>query len=163
MLGARAVAYNDTEVHFHGPFPKEILLLPNCTIIFYDQTISVTPSKDIFEISCGTGQAQQGWSSSWVPAPIIQWTSHTVRISNILCQDSAVVSVRYAWKDWPCDFKACPIYSSDKMLPAPPFIGRQASNEVEQLMMNETMWKRCFELSEFPYWESKMATASCLI
>lgn len=37
------------------------------------------------------------------------------------CRVDYVAAVRYAWSDWPCAFKACPIYSADGVLPAPLF------------------------------------------
>ena len=49
-LGARAVAYNEQDVPFLGPFPKLILSTQVYINIAYDQTVSVTPSKDIFEV-----------------------------------------------------------------------------------------------------------------
>ncbi|XP_029964048.1 sialate O-acetylesterase-like [Salarias fasciatus] len=119
-LGARAVAYNQTGVPFLGPFPKEILRLPNSIVVHYDQAISVTSSKDIYEICCS--KTACGLNSLWVPAPILSWDSASVRISTASCKGSSVAGLRYAWKDWPCDFKACPVYSANKVLPAPPFI-----------------------------------------
>nr|XP_057935916.1 sialate O-acetylesterase isoform X1 [Doryrhamphus excisus] len=122
-LGARAVAYNDTVVAFLGPFPKQILSTPMHVNITYDQIVSVTPSEDIFEICCSQSQAQCGPQSVWIPAPIKHWGPTTIQIAAHVCPPStAVAAVRYAWKDWPCDFKACPVYSANSVLPAPPFI-----------------------------------------
>uniref|UniRef100_A0A672ITK3 Sialate O-acetylesterase-like n=1 Tax=Salarias fasciatus TaxID=181472 RepID=A0A672ITK3_SALFA len=122
MLGARAVAYNQTDVLFLGPFPKEIQPLQNSIEIVYDQEVSVTQSEDIYEICCSTTRAACSLHSSWVPAPILSWALASVRISTASCQGSAVAGLRYAWQNWPCDFKACPVYSINKVLPAPPFI-----------------------------------------
>lgn len=49
-LGARAVAYNEKNVHFQGPFPKEILSSGRHVNITYDQTVSVTRSINAFEV-----------------------------------------------------------------------------------------------------------------
>ncbi|KAF0030797.1 hypothetical protein F2P81_017528 [Scophthalmus maximus] len=49
-LGARAVAYNEKNVHFQGPFPKEILSSGRHVNITYDQTVSVTRSINAFEL-----------------------------------------------------------------------------------------------------------------
>lgn len=49
-LGARAVAYNEKDVPFLGPFPSQIMSSQMYVNITYDQTVSVTPSKDIFEV-----------------------------------------------------------------------------------------------------------------
>ncbi|XP_071327684.1 sialate O-acetylesterase [Trachinotus anak] len=122
-LGARAVAYNEKDVPFRGPFPKEILPSRMYVNITYNQSVSVTQSKDIFEICCSGIQAPCGPKSLWVPASIMQWGPATVLLSASLCPPTdEVAAVRYAWRDWPCDFKACPIYSASGILPAPPFI-----------------------------------------
>ncbi|XP_022616948.1 sialate O-acetylesterase [Seriola dumerili] len=122
-LGARAVAYNEKDVSFLGPFPSQILSSRMYVNITYNQSVSVTYSKDIFEICCSGIQAPCGPKSFWVPAPIAQWGPTTVQLSASLCPPSdEVAAVRYAWRDWPCDFKACPIYSASGILPAPPFI-----------------------------------------
>lgn len=49
-LGARAVAYNEKDVPFLGPFPHQILSTPTYVNITYDQTVSVAPSNDTFEV-----------------------------------------------------------------------------------------------------------------
>uniref|UniRef100_A0A7N6ADK2 Sialate O-acetylesterase domain-containing protein n=1 Tax=Anabas testudineus TaxID=64144 RepID=A0A7N6ADK2_ANATE len=122
-LGARAVAYNEKEVPFLGPFPNQILSTQIYVNVTYDQEVSVTPSKDIFEICCSAIRAPCGPKSLWVPAPIMQWNSTAVQLSASMCPPPAdVAALRYAWRDWPCDFKACAIYSSSRILPAPPFI-----------------------------------------
>uniref|UniRef100_A0A3P8U8E7 Sialic acid acetylesterase n=1 Tax=Amphiprion percula TaxID=161767 RepID=A0A3P8U8E7_AMPPE len=121
-LGARAVVDNERDVPFLGPFPSQILSTQMYVYITYDQTISVTPSKNIFEICCSGIWAPCGPGSLWFPAPIIQWGPNTIQLSTALCQVSEVAAVRYAWKDWPCDFKACPVYGDSGILPAPPFI-----------------------------------------
>ncbi|XP_059212415.1 sialate O-acetylesterase-like isoform X2 [Centropristis striata] len=120
-LAARAVAYNEV-VSYQGPFPTQVMATQTDINITYDQKVSVTSSKDIFEICCTENQAPCG-NSSWIPAPIMQWDATTVTVSTSLCPPTdQVVALRYAWSDWPCDFKACPIYSADGILPAPPFI-----------------------------------------
>ncbi|KAM8769607.1 sialate O-acetylesterase [Acanthopagrus schlegelii] len=122
-LGARAVAYNEQDVAFLGPFPKFIQSTLMYVNIAYDQTVSVTPSKDIFEICCSRIKAPCGPKSRWIEAPILQWSNTTVQVSAKVCEPTnEVAAIRYAWRDWPCKFKACPIYSSSGILPAPPFI-----------------------------------------
>lgn len=54
-LGARAVAYNEKDVPFLGPFPHQILSSPTCVNITYDQTVSVAPSNDTFEVRLVAG------------------------------------------------------------------------------------------------------------
>ncbi|XP_070684761.1 sialate O-acetylesterase [Pempheris klunzingeri] len=122
-LGARAVAYNEKDVHFLGPFPNQIMSSEMYINITYDQKVSVKPSKDVFEICCSGIKAPCGPKSNWVPAPTMQWDSTSVQLSANVCPPTDVVAaVRYAWRDWPCDFKACPIYCASGVLPAPPFV-----------------------------------------
>ncbi|XP_078023370.1 sialate O-acetylesterase [Epinephelus lanceolatus] len=122
-LGARAVAYNEKGVAFQGPFPKQILDNGTHVIVNYDQKISVNKSDQIFEICCTETPVSCGSKSHWVPAPIVWSNKTSVELSTKFCEPSQEVgALRYAWRDWPCDFKACPIYSGDKILPAPPFI-----------------------------------------
>ncbi|XP_061916498.1 sialate O-acetylesterase isoform X1 [Entelurus aequoreus] len=122
-LGAMAVAYNDKDVVFLGPFPRKILSTRKRVIVTYDQAVSVKLSEDIFELCCSQSRAPCGPQSLWIPSPIMHWVPTTVQISAYVCPPStAVAALRYAWKDWPCDFKACPVYSAKSGLPAPPFI-----------------------------------------
>ncbi|XP_068440734.1 sialate O-acetylesterase [Clinocottus analis] len=129
-LGALAVAYNKKNVSFHGPFHKEIRSSPTSVNITYDQKVSVSPSKDIFEICCSGVQTPCGPESHWVAAPIMHWGPTTVQLSTSLCPlPGGVAALRYAWRDWPCEFKACPIYSASGILPAPPFIKDLSSSQ----------------------------------
>ncbi|XP_045559355.1 sialate O-acetylesterase [Salmo salar] len=107
-LGARAVAYGEEGVSFQGPFPSRVLVNDQYLNIIYNQRIFVAQSKDIFQ-------------KVWVPAPILQWGVNAVQVYTNYCSMDNVAGLRYAWRDWPCDFKACPVYSADGVLPAPPF------------------------------------------
>lgn len=53
-LGARAVAYNE-DVPFLGPFPHLILSTATYINITYDQTVTVAPSNDTFEVRLVAG------------------------------------------------------------------------------------------------------------
>ncbi|XP_067827220.1 sialate O-acetylesterase [Heptranchias perlo] len=120
-LGAQAVAYRETAVVFQGPFPKG-LQLKNCTelIIIYTQQLTVLEhSNDIFEVCCSPK-----WNSSsckWVSAPIVNSSFNTLSLSVKDCRQK-MMGVRYAWKEWPCELKKCPLYSKGYKLPAPPFM-----------------------------------------
>lgn len=121
-LGAKAVAYNHI-LTFNGPFPLLIMIRDTFVYIRYDQPLSVTPSEDIFEVCCSSSFTLCGPKSKWVSAPMKEWDDTTVQLYTGSCPYfSAAAAVRYAWRDWPCDFKACPIYSSKTSLPAPSFI-----------------------------------------
>ncbi|KAG9348531.1 hypothetical protein JZ751_002267 [Albula glossodonta] len=119
-LGARAVAYGEKGVSFQGPFPTKVLLSGKTITITYPEAISVTRSKTIFEICCSKSKKSCGPDSQWVPAPIIKLGQSSIQVSTVFCEEIAS-GLRYAWRDWPCEFKACPVYSADGELPAPPF------------------------------------------
>ncbi|XP_054884535.1 sialate O-acetylesterase [Poeciliopsis prolifica] len=130
-LGARAVAYGEKGISFQGPFPKVIVPIESTVNVTYDQKIFVTPSKDIFEICCSEKNASCEPDSLWSPAPIMVWNQTTIQLSASACPPSKVAALRYGWRDWPCEFKACPVYDSSKNLPAPPFItNRYAGNHI---------------------------------
>ncbi|KAM6946328.1 sialate O-acetylesterase [Aplochiton taeniatus] len=121
-LGARAVAYGETDLVFQGPFPSKVVAKKGYLSITYDQKISVAASKNIFEVCCSAVKTLCGPKAQWVPAPIEQWDANTVQLNVTSCSAmDNVAGLRYAWRDWPCDYKACPIYSSHRFLPAPPF------------------------------------------
>ncbi|XP_028817837.1 sialate O-acetylesterase isoform X1 [Denticeps clupeoides] len=121
MLGARAVAYGEKGISFQGPYPISVNTT-NTThlVITYNQDISATQSENIFEICCSKEPC--GYDSSWTHVPMMPQGPTTVTVLVGKCPMRDVSSLRYAWTDWPCDFKACPIYSADRVLPAPPFI-----------------------------------------
>lgn len=79
-----------------------------------------------------------GSESSWVTVPNMQLSATKVRLFPAVCPPSEEVSgLRYAWRDWPCDFKACPVYSAGRTLPAPPFITRRY--EAGEIMWEEKL------------------------
>ncbi|XP_072342970.1 sialate O-acetylesterase [Scyliorhinus torazame] len=131
-LGAQAVAYGETAVVFQGPFPKG-LQLKNSTelIITYTQELTVLElSKDIFEVCC----CQKGNLSSceWLAAPIINHSINTLSLSLNECHQK-ITGIRYAWTEWPCDLKKCPLYSKGYKLPAPSFVIQAAHNGLSSM------------------------------
>lgn len=86
------------------------------------------PSLPLFQVCCSKKKTACDVSSSgWAPAPVFNVYSNIIFLTTENCPDE-VSGLRYAWKDWPCDWKACPVYSADRVLPAPPFlVGPQGS------------------------------------
>ncbi|XP_051895646.1 sialate O-acetylesterase [Pristis pectinata] len=120
-LGALAIAYGEAGIVFQGPFPKYFQLKNSTELrITYSQELAVLElSKDIFEIRCCT---MWNYSScKWVSAPIVDNFFNILSLSLEQCQQK-VSGVRYAWKEWPCNLKKCPLYSKSSKLPAPTFI-----------------------------------------
>ncbi|XP_060779355.1 sialate O-acetylesterase isoform X1 [Neoarius graeffei] len=122
VLGARAVAYEEAGVSFQGPFPSQVRIENTTIIIIYNQAIRSTLSSDTFEICCSKEKKPCNSGSQWIPVPMKEQGSDYVLLSIAKCAIDDVAALHYAWSDWPCAFKACPIYSADGVLPAPLFI-----------------------------------------
>ncbi|XP_041918641.1 sialate O-acetylesterase-like [Alosa sapidissima] len=123
-LGARTIAYGEKGISYQGPFPGSVFVNETYLMLTYNQNVSATPAKDTFEVCCSMEKVQcsSGDRWIWMSAPMVPQGPSTVAISLWGCRAEHVASLRYAWKDWPCDFKACPVYSADGVLPAPPFV-----------------------------------------
>ncbi|XP_035678566.1 sialate O-acetylesterase-like isoform X1 [Branchiostoma floridae] len=127
VLGARAVAYNETDVVFQGPHPVSVDVDPERKTVRRDypksQNITVK-SNDGFEVCCSRNLSQCDMTSQeWSPVPIVASTSYSITLQ--LSQDcwEDVTYIRYLWKQWPCDFKQCAVYSAESGLPEAPFFG----------------------------------------
>ncbi|CAM5120958.1 unnamed protein product [Natator depressus] len=123
-LGARAVAYGEKDLVFQGPYPTKVVVdgargLINVT---YGQELQLLLMHDrIFEVCCSHGpQLLVQEPCQWLPAPMLSASSHTVTLSGPGCRDAAT-RLRYAWAEWPCEYRQCPIYNKH-LLPAPPFL-----------------------------------------
>ncbi|XP_062409192.1 sialate O-acetylesterase-like [Sardina pilchardus] len=123
-LGARTIAYGEKGISYQGPFPSSVHVNGTYLILTYDQNVFATPAKDTFEVCCTMEKVQCNSEDSWIwiSAPMVPQNTSTVAVSLGGCAAEHVASLRYAWKDWPCGFKACPVYSADRVLPAPPFV-----------------------------------------
>ncbi|XP_056112443.1 sialate O-acetylesterase [Rhinichthys klamathensis goyatoka] len=123
VLGARAVAYGEKNVSFQGPFPTHAILYKSFISIVFNQAVNAIhdDDDDFFEICCSEDK-MCGSNNNWLPVPIIKHGLNYVYVSKPPCTAASITAVRYLWTDWPCQFKACPIYSTYGHLPAPPFI-----------------------------------------
>ncbi|XP_073706545.1 sialate O-acetylesterase isoform X2 [Garra rufa] len=121
VLGARAVAYGEKNVSFQGPFPTHAVLKQDFIGIVFNQGIYAISDNGFFEICCSEDKTCET-DDKWLPVPIEKHGFDYVLVSKPKCPAANITAVRYLWTDWPCKFKACPIYSSDGLLPAPPFI-----------------------------------------
>ncbi|XP_048418355.1 sialate O-acetylesterase isoform X2 [Stegostoma tigrinum] len=128
-LGARAVAYGETAVVFQGPFPKEVQLKNSreLTITYTEELTVLELRHDLFEVCCCTT-----WDLSnckWLFVPIVNHSINTLSLSLSQCHQK-VTGIRYAWMEWPCDLKKCPLYGKDSNLPASTFMLPSAHNGV---------------------------------
>ncbi|XP_078466533.1 sialate O-acetylesterase-like isoform X2 [Lampetra planeri] len=127
LLGAMAVAYNDSSSIFQGPFPElaTVNLTTQMLVIRYGQTLSHrNDGRGEFQICCSQVLGQC-LDPDWHQAPILSVQAQNVflNISTCITTSRAVTSVRYAWSNWPCELHACALYGvGPTALPAPPFI-----------------------------------------
>ncbi|XP_069737982.1 sialate O-acetylesterase isoform X3 [Phaenicophaeus curvirostris] len=147
LLGARAVAYGEKDLVFQGPYPTRAVLevsrgLLNVT---YSQEL-LCQRRDVpaFEVCCSSST----WPCRWLPAPMVAVGSHTVTLALAGCR-TLVLALRYAWAEWPCDYKSCALYNT-RGLPAPPFLlqtlpagdtpGLTPTAEVRELLLSPGSW-----------------------
>ncbi|XP_033119616.1 sialate O-acetylesterase-like [Anneissia japonica] len=120
-LSARAVAYQEDYVTYSGPFPTKFAASNDSLAIQYDHGKSniAIINSDGFEICCcPTGTSCDNWSPSTITdqqSPSILTLSHN-------CSTGSITQVRYLWREYPCTFKNCSIYSVENKLPGAPFI-----------------------------------------
>lgn len=131
VLGGLAVAYNQN-ISFQGPYPLRVIISHseepyNYTQIEIEYSMSLEQRWfDGFEICCAyqdPPRCEPG-RSWWLPTATMKaYQQDNVTLSYAIeCTMQNVVGVRYAWRESPCQFKACAIYGADNGLPMPPFI-----------------------------------------
>ncbi|XP_048368636.1 sialate O-acetylesterase isoform X4 [Sphaerodactylus townsendi] len=123
-LGALAMAYGKDNLTFQGPYPQQVqvdvaLKVLNVT---YNQNIQLDHmDSKVFEVCCSDPAL-----CLWNPIPIRTASFRTVTLHNLTCPET-VTGLRYAWTEWPCEYKQCPLYNMES-LPAPPFISYSRNN-----------------------------------
>ncbi|XP_063167154.1 sialate O-acetylesterase isoform X2 [Candoia aspera] len=123
-LGALAIAYGERSITFQGPYPQKVQVNETHRLlnITFEEHIQLRHrDNNTFEVCCS-----ENGTCSWKPASIVSSSSHSVTLQNAACSNG-IGGLRYAWSEWPCDYKLCPIYNL-QALPAPPFITFSHSN-----------------------------------
>ena len=73
----------------------------------------------------------------WTAVNITQSDSISVTLTLQSCDHKYLLGLRYIWRESPCPYKKCAVYSVDNELPAPPLIynGYMANmtNEMQQV------------------------------
>lgn len=131
VMAAMSVAYNLTIGEIQGPFPQSFQVDSGYMTLYVRYTyreLAPIRSNKGFEVICSPFEKKQESSdvsnnAVWSPVPIIQSddTSLTLDLQQA-CANQTVAGVRYAWRESPCDYKACAIYSLYSDLPAPPYL-----------------------------------------
>ncbi|XP_062995690.1 sialate O-acetylesterase [Elgaria multicarinata webbii] len=117
-LGALAVAYHDKSVVFQGPYPKKVEVdseHASLHVTYQEEVVLRRSDNKTFEVCCSEQPM-----CKWSPVSIVSSSSSSVVLHNPACP-AAVSGLRYAWIEWPCEYKLCPLYNL-QALPAPPFI-----------------------------------------
>ncbi|NXY51037.1 SIAE acetylesterase, partial [Ceuthmochares aereus] len=119
LLGARAVAYGEKDLVFQGPYPTRAVLEVSrglLNITYSQKLLCQQRDTPAFEVCCSSST----WPCRWLPAPMVAVGSRTVTLALASC-GPLVLALRYAWAEWPCDYKSCALYNTQG-LPAPPFL-----------------------------------------
>ena len=117
-LAGRAVAYKKESLYYTGPIANGAYYSPQSIIVHYthvmDNNLEIR-SHSGFEVYCiKDGQP------TWMEAFVLKAVRNFVIVDNSCGAGNFPTHVRYSWRDYPCDFKECAVYSGD--LPSPPFI-----------------------------------------
>ncbi|NWU72308.1 SIAE acetylesterase, partial [Pterocles burchelli] len=118
-LGARAVAYGEKNLVFQGPYPTHAVLevrKGQLNVTYTQELVWRCRDAAAFEVCCATAVSP----CRWVPSPVVAVTSRTVTLALSGC-GTLVLGLRYAWDEWPCEYRSCAIYNPQG-LPAPPFL-----------------------------------------
>lgn len=128
LLSGLSVAYGRNAGKYQGPFPTKYFMdtQSKTYLITYDDDSAEIDvrSAEGFEVCCSEDKSSDcnTIDSTWIAAPITDHDKQTVSISYKGCASPYVVAIRYAWRESPCSFKKCAVYSIENNLPAPPFI-----------------------------------------
>ena len=78
----------------------------------------------VFQFCCtwkGAGECD-GLSSWWLPTTVLSGEAAALTLDGGVCgADQFIVGLRYAWRETPCVFQRCAVYSTSG-LPGPPFV-----------------------------------------
>ncbi|XP_013395194.1 sialate O-acetylesterase [Lingula anatina] len=133
VLSGLAVAYGKSGIKFQGPLPSAYFIDIGYYTLRVEYDSGKTPleirSSAGFELCCShdnTSISQCNETSTlWHEVPLVSHDSTSVTMSYgkvAGCVGQWVMGMRYAWRETPCEFLACPIYSVENGLPAPPYV-----------------------------------------
>lgn len=129
MTQVERVTRTKTSAHKRMPSPQQLLLFKDA-----DSAIEAVALSSFLQVCC----SNQG-PGNWKPASIVSSSSYSVILQNPTCPDG-IKGLRYAWSEWPCEYKQCPIYNLQD-LPAPPFITFSHNNHAWILLWVSWEWK----------------------
>lgn len=85
----------------------------------------------LFQFCCtlhGTGSCTPE-NSVWQPSHVLASNISSISLDGTVCgSGQMIVGIRYAWRESPCNFKQCAVYSLGNSLPGPPFLSLKPKN-----------------------------------
>ncbi|KAL8570528.1 hypothetical protein ACOMHN_008885 [Nucella lapillus] len=132
FLAGMAVAYDARRPLVQGPRPARVTQHGGAVALTYPSTTAITVrSREGFEFCC-TWNGRQTCSSKnawWLPAPVLNFTASAIVLDGTVCGPrQSIVGIRYAWRESPCVFKQCAVYSYAHDIPGPPYISLKPSS-----------------------------------
>jgi len=124
-LAAANVAYGSTDTGiYQGPLPTGFAIDGSNVRVSYGVPLRYGVTSSIFELCCGSSPAQTCTAGgTWAVSNFVQGNTQDVVISNPCTAAQTVTGFRYLWRESPCKtLEACPIYSVENNLPAPPYL-----------------------------------------
>ncbi|XP_064594993.1 sialate O-acetylesterase-like [Liolophura sinensis] len=129
-LAAEAVAYGVPNVRYQGPYPTTVSVNPTTGIVTIEFDSGRTPievrNNDGYEVCCSVDtHASCGQNDAhWKAAPIAAHRTSAIDLAygHNCGANVHILGVRYAWRESPCSFKSCAVYSKVNGLPAPPYM-----------------------------------------
>ena len=123
-LAAAAVAYDNEDVYYTGPIPTRAYISIGATnmkarVAYKNVSISLKILSPYgFEVACTNSSSTE---DTWLEGVVSNTVAKDVNVNFPLCPPgSRVRMVRYSWRQHPCSFKMCSVYSNG--LPSPPFL-----------------------------------------
>ncbi|ELU03144.1 hypothetical protein CAPTEDRAFT_112206, partial [Capitella teleta] len=127
-LSGLAVAYGRKDVKFQGPLPTDAVIDKTKLQIQIIYDNNQTPLLKIksslgFELCCKASKENPCAMSGdeWTATPVAGFNSTAVTLNASACANKFLLGARYIWRETPCFYKKCPVYSVKNDLPAPPF------------------------------------------
>jgi len=122
-LGAFNVAYfqRDSGI-FQGPIPTRFVNEGTAIRVIYSVPLEYRASSG-FELCCANSASTTCLSGGkWLTASLREKNPNNVTLAIPCGSSQYVTGFRYLWRESPCLLEACPLYSVENSLPAPPYL-----------------------------------------
>ncbi|XP_048239870.1 sialate O-acetylesterase-like isoform X2 [Haliotis rufescens] len=119
-VSGMSVAYNQQGEVTQGPLPANVQEGKKNFTLMYTEKIKYNNLVG-FEALCSVENSSKTF---WTPTPILSALPTSITLYSLVCgEGQTVLGLRYSWRETPCAFKTCTVYSADNpLLPGPPFL-----------------------------------------